>query len=587
MQAFTEWSEAMKKTLKLVITLVLILALLAAGYWFFFQYRVDITAGILRDFADSQLDSGHYSMAIRCYQWADALTPSDADTALKLAEAYHKSGNLTKTEYVLVHAIYDNPADVRLYETLSKIYVEQDKLLDAQQMLDNISNAEAKAALTAKRPAAPTLSPAADFYSEYITVELQQSEADTVCLLSLDGTYPSRETDAYTGPVTLPGGQTLAYALAVNEDGLVSPLTSGAYTIAGVVEDVEFHDAALLAYTQELLHRGQRTIRTDDLWGIEEVKLPTELEDTTDLVHYTGVKKLVGRDLGALDYSFLACMPQLSYLELDGCIVTDQTLTQIAACPSLETLILADCELTNIAPLAGMKTLRVLDLSDNSINALDSLIGGELENLEEFYLGHNALTGLPVLRGFPALKILDMSYNALTYAGGISACTELERLNLSHNRLSSVTALSALTNLVWFNGSANQVTDVSMMAPCTKLETFLMTDNKLDSVDFLSGCAQIREVNIDNNDVVKVPAFQKDCPLTTFSAAHNFLDDLSGLAGLQKLTLVNADYNNIRDISVLTDCPALVQVNVYHTNVHEGGALAEKGVVVNFTPEFD
>ena len=50
---------------------------------------------------------------------------------------------------------------------------------------------------------------------------------------------------------------------------------------------------------------------------------------------------------------------------------------------------------------------------------------------------------------------------------------------------------------------------------------------------------------------------------------------------------MNADYNNIRDISVLTACPALVQVNVYHTNVHEGGALAEKGVVVNFTPEFD
>jgi len=27
-------------------------------------------------------------------------------------------------------------------------------------------------------------------------------------------------------------------------------------------------------------------------------------------------------------------------------------------------------------------------------------------------------------------------------------------------------------------------------------------------------------------------------------------------------------------------------VNVYHTNVHDGGELAEKGVVVNFTPEF-
>lgn len=576
----------MKKTLKLVITLVLILGLLAAGYWFFFQYRVDLTADALRDFAASQFNSGHYSMAIRCYQWADALTPNDADADMQLAEAYHQSGNLTKTEYVLVHAIYDHPDDVRLYETLSKIYVEQDKLLDAQQMLDGVSNAEVKAALAPKRPAAPVLNPAADFYSEYITVELQQSDANTSCYLSLDGSYPSRE-DAYTGPVTLPGGQTLAYAIAVNGDGLVSPLTSGAYTIAGVVEDVEFHDAALLAYTQELLHRGERTIRTDDLWDIEEIRLPTELEDTTDLSHFIGLKKLVGRDLGAIDYSFLSAMPQLNYLELDGCIVTEQTLEQIAACPALETLILTDCDLTNIAPLASMKSLRVLDLSDNSINALDSLIGGELEALEEFYLGHNALSGLPGLRGFPELKILDLSYNALTFVGGVSSCPSLERLNVSHNRLSSVTALSALTKLVWFNGSANEITDVSMMAPCTALETFIMTDNKLDSVDFLSGCAGIREVNIDNNDVVKVPAFQKDCPLSSFSAAHNFLNDLSGLSGLQKLTMVNADYNNIGDISVLLDCPALVQVNVYHTNVHEGGELAEKGVVVNFTPEFD
>ena len=576
----------MKKTLKFVIILVVILALLGAGYWFFFQYRLDITTGALVDFADSQFNSGHYSMAIRCYRWADSLSPKNADTALKLAEAYHKSGNYTKTEYVLVHGIYDNPDDLRLYEALSKIYVEQDKLMDAQQMLDGVSNAQAKAALAAKRPAAPVLSPEADYYSEYITVELQQASPDGVCYLSLDGSYPSRETDAYTGPVTLPGGQTLAYAVAVSEEGLVSPLTAGAYTIAGVVEDVEFHDDALLAYTQELLHRGNRTIRTNDLWDIAELNLPAELSDTTDLSHYIGVRKLVGRDLGAIEYDFLAAMPQLNYLELDGCIVTEQTLKQIAACPALETLILSDCDLNSISPLAEMKTLRVLDLTDNSINALSAINAGGLENLEELYVGHNALTNLPVLRGFPSLKILDLSYNALSSVGGISACTSLERLNLSHNCVSSVTALSALTELIWFDGSTNQIMDVSMMAPCVKLETFIMTDNKLDNVDFLAGCAGIREVNIDNNDVVKVPAFQKECPLMTFSAAHNFLEDMSGLSGLQKLTMVNADYNNIRDISALLECPALVQVNVYHTNVHDGGELAEKGVVVNFTPEF-
>ena len=104
----------MKKTLKLVVALVVIFALLAAGYWFFFRYRPDITTDVLVDFADSQYNSGHYSMAIRCYRWADSLSPKNADTALKLAEAYHKSGNYTKTESVLVHAIYDNPDDLRL-----------------------------------------------------------------------------------------------------------------------------------------------------------------------------------------------------------------------------------------------------------------------------------------------------------------------------------------------------------------------------------------------------------------------------------------------------------------------------------------
>ena len=576
----------MKKTLKLVIPLLLIFALVVAGYWFFFRYRTDLTAGLLRNFANSQFNSGHYSMAIRCYRWADGLSHQNADQAMKLAEAYHKSNNYTKTEYVLAHAIQDNPGDVRLYETLSRIYVEQDKLLDAQQLLDGIADAGAKAAISAERPAAPALSPEADFYSEYISVEVQQSDAGAACYVTLDGTYPS-QADGYSGPMTLQGGQTTVYALAVNESGLVSPLTTGEYIIAGVVEDVTFHDEALKTLTQTLLLRGDRTIRTDDLWGIEELTLPEGLTDAQDLALFTGLKKLIGRDQGDLDYSFLASMPELSYLELDSCIVTEKTLKQIAACPKLETLILTNCGLSNVTALSELASIRVLDLSENSISSIYSLAKTGLESLEELYLGHNALEQLAELRNFPALKILDLSYNAISYASGVSSCPGLERLNLSHNRMASVTPLSALTNLVWYDGSYNKVTDVDMMTPCTKLETFIMTDNKLTNVDFLTGCGGIQEVYVDNNDVSRVPAFSADCPLKTFSGAHNFLTDLTGLSGLKKLTMVNADYNNISDISPLLECPALIQVNVYHTNVHDGGELAEKGVIVNFTPEFE
>ena len=60
----------MKKTGKIVLPILLVLCLLAVGYWFFFQYRVDITTGLLRSFADSQYEAGHYTMAVRCYRWA-------------------------------------------------------------------------------------------------------------------------------------------------------------------------------------------------------------------------------------------------------------------------------------------------------------------------------------------------------------------------------------------------------------------------------------------------------------------------------------------------------------------------------------
>ena len=574
----------MKKTIKLVLPILLILALLIVGYWFFFQYRADLTTDLLRRVADGQLEGGHYSLAIRCYRWANDLDPQNAEVALKLAEAYRLSGNYSKTENTLVHAIYDAPGDLRLYEALSKVYVEQDKLLDAQQMLDTISDPEVKAALDAKRPEAPILSPESGFYSEYIDVEVSCPNAADTCCCSMDGSYPSLEADVFTGSYSLPGGETLFRAVAVSPEGLVSKETCAAYTVAGVVEDVSFVDPVLEAATQELLHRGNRTLRTDELWSIKEMTLPEGIGSSEDLHLYTGMTKLVGFDLGELDYSFLESMPELQYLELENCVVTNADLEHISHCAKLETLILADCGLANVSPLGDLPALRVLDLSNNSIGDIYTL--PNLSTLEELYLGHNALTAIPLLRGLDSLRILDLSFNSLVYINGVSGCTKLERLNISQNKIVSITPVSALKELVWFNASNNDLTETAILAPCTKLESLLISNNRITDVDFLSNCPNIREVNIDFNDVVAVPAFPVDCPLETFSAAHNFLEDLSGLGGLQHLTEVNADYNNIRDITVLLSCPALVQVNVYGTYIRSGGDLAKKGVVVNFTPGF-
>ena len=162
----------MKKAIKIILPLFLVLVLLVVGYWFFFQARTDLTAqGLIR--LGDWLETGqHYRLAINSFSMANKLQPQDADLALKLAQAYRNSSNFTQTERTLVNAIYASPDDTRLYVALSKVYVEQDKLMDAQQMLDNIANPTVLAELSSRRPLAPKISPEGGYYSEYITVSL-------------------------------------------------------------------------------------------------------------------------------------------------------------------------------------------------------------------------------------------------------------------------------------------------------------------------------------------------------------------------------------------------------------------------------
>ena len=574
----------MKKVFRFLLPILIIAVIVAAVYLFFFRIKPDLTAGLFADLAESKLEDENYDAATRYYRWAVDLCPEDTDLRFQLAEAYRRSGNYSKTENVLAHAIYDHPEEVRLYTALCKVYVEQDKLLDAQLLLDKISNPEVMAELSQRRPAAPVISPEGDSYNTYISVSLSQNEEGVTCYYTVDGQFPSLEGNVYTGPFDLNGGQTTVCAVAVNEEGLVSPAVYEGYTIVGVIEDVEFHDGALKQTVQELLNRGDRTLQTDDLWGIEELTLPQELSSTADLHYITGLTKLSGFNLGELDYSFLSQLHSLRYLELDGCVLTTEALSWIGKCPSLEVLILSNCGLSNIAPLENLSGLRVLDLSGNSISSIIPI--SNIASLDELYLGHNAIVNLPSLKPMRSLRLLDLSYNVLDSVGQLSGCTSLERVNVSHNKLVSVLAIGTLENLVYFNASNNNVRDVSALSGCKSLETFIMTDNKLTKVDFLGSISSLVEVNVDYNDIVTLPQMAEDCKLQTFSGAHNFLEDVDGLAGLQNLNLVNADYNNIRDISSLVDCPVLAQVNVYGTNVHSGGELAEKGVVVNYTPTF-
>lgn len=555
----------MKKVLKVLIPLLLIVALLTAAIWFFIFYRPDVTNSFLTDQAQAMADRGRYSRAIKYYTWASKLEPERDDIHIGLAETYAASGNFTKAEYTLVKAISTNPKLTELYVSLCRVYVEQGKLLDATQMLDRLSDPDVKAELDAMRPSAPTVVPEGGYYTEYIDVSVS-SDTSTV-YLTANGEYPSSEDDIYTGPFQLSSGETTVLAIAVSEDGLVSPAVLTGYTVGGVVEAVTLQDPAVDRAVREQLSLSEDAeLMSDLLWSITHLVLPDTVADLTDLSRFTSLRSLSINDVSGLDLSVLSSLTSLQELDLSGCTISSDALQAIGSLTHLRKLILNGCALTDITAFSQLTGLTELSLSGNSLDDI----------------------------------------------GILSLMTELERVDLSRNPLSSIAALSACNKLKYLDISNCSITSLGSLSDKRVLETVLASNNTIRSIDELSGCDALSVLEVknclisdisvlttlpsltrfdaDHNEVTVIPDFNEDdCKLIYFSVNYNQVTDVSGLADIDTLNYLNIDYNAVTDLLPISKNINLIKVNAWDNAITKESvdALAGFEIILNYNPNYE
>ena len=555
----------MKRVLKIVIPLVVVLALLGTAAWFFLSFRADLTAGFLRGQAAKMVERERYSRAVTYYNWAWQLDPENQEIPLALAEAYAGSGNYTKAEYTLVRAISARPQDVDLYVALCQVYVAQDKLLDAVQMLDRTSDASVKAALDELRPAAPVLSPENGYYTEYI--EVTADGGGNAVYLSIDGDYPSMEDDAYTGPVTLPGGETMVMAVAVDENQMVSQAVQNGYTIGGVVEPVTLNDPAIDAAVREQLGMtAGETLMTDDLWSIAELTLPDTVADLADLSHFTGLTTLTIQNVSGLDFSVLSQLTALQTLDLSGCTISTGSLDAIAGLTGLRVLRLNNCALTDI-------------------NALSQLTA-----LTELQLANNSLTDIGVTSLMLDLETVTLTNNPVTSIAGLSACTKLKSLDISGCSVTSIASLSGKTALETLLAGNNQIADLSPLEGCTALAVLEVPYNLVSDISVLAQLPALTRFVGNNNQITAVPDFDEETSkLQYIQLDYNEVADLAGLQGINSLNYVYADYNQVETILPLKNNINLIQINVWDNPIpeEEVKSLQENSIIVNYNPNYE
>lgn len=557
----------MKRALKIIIPVVLVVALLAAACWFFLFYNPGLTADLLTGSARTMTAHQRYSRAIRYYELAWKLTPEDPEIPLALADTYAANDNYTKAEYTLVSAISNDPSQPSLYEALCRVYVTQDKLLDAVQMLDRITDTGVRSYLDSARPAAPEITPASGYYTEYIDVTVTSDE--TLLYVTSDGEYPSNDDDRYQVPISLPAGESTIIALAVNENGLVSPATVAGYTVGGVVEPVTIADPTVEEAVRQLLGlTAADEIMSDALWSITALELPDTVGDLGDLVRFTGLRSLTVREVSGLDLTVLSQLTGLQELDLSGCTISSGALEAIGCLTSLRKLTLNGCALTDISGFSALTKMTDLDLSNNSVSDI-SVLSLMLE-----------------------LETVDLSNNPLDSIAGLTTCPALASVNITGCGISSIGALSGKEQLTALLASGNKISDLTPLEGCTTLETLVVSNNLVADISVLTTLTGLQSFEANSNAITAIPAFDKEvCVLVRFCANYNEIADLSGLAGITTLNYVELDYNQITDISPLAESYNLIALDVWDNPLEEPDEavkpFTESSIIVNYNPNYE
>lgn len=574
----------MKKLLRVIVPLALVVVLLAFTVWYFAVYDRAFTKDLLLGSARTCESSGYHKIASWLYDLAYYQSGSEDDIAIELAGQYIASGNYTKAEYTLSKAIANSPT-AKLYAELCRLYVRQDKLMDAVAILDTVSDPGIKAQLDILRPAVPTVTPEEDFYSQYIDV-MVLGESGTV-YATFDGSYPSIANGSFTEPYALPAGETMIYTLAVSEDELVSPLGVYGFTVGGIIEAVEFADPAFETEVRELLDISEDTvIFTNDLWVITKFDVPLDAVTYSDLSYFPYLQKLVIQGASTEQLAAVTTLTELTELHLYDCDPSKEQLTVIAAMPYLRSLTLYSCGLTSISELSGALDLIYLDLSENTLRNIAPI--ASMTKLQELYLPNNALTDLSSLSGLSELLVLNVEHNSLSSVDPICSLKNLRQLYVSHNKLYSLGSIQKLTGLTHFSAAYNILTDVRGLEGCVAMEELDISNNAIADITMLSTMTKLTHLNFSNNMVTALPAFSKECPLVTVDGSHNLLISVAELAELPALNNVLLDYNpDLEDVTALDSCPLLVQLNAYGTKVTEVEFLLDKSIIVNYNPVLD
>lgn len=204
----------------------------------------------------------------------------------------------------------------------------------------------------------------------------------------------------------------------------------------------------------------------------------------------------------------LSLMPDCSYLKLDDCGTTNETMAAMRDEYEGRVKVVWRVHYGIFSDLTDTKVVHaVADEHGTTINDEMCRVLCYCVDTEYMDLGHNPLQSIEFCRSMPHLKAAILSYNNITDLSPLSGCQELYFLELfCCRKLEDLSPLESCKNLRMLNISFSTVTDISPVYGLDRLELFhaARTDVPREQIEELAQRVPDCRITYEGRDIHEV-----------------------------------------------------------------------------------
>ncbi len=530
-------------------------ATLLLGLLIFLLFLRGPFASLLTNQGEKALAARNYDKAAAKFSTALELKKNREEIYLGYSEALAAQDRHSEAVEVLEQGIDRLGGAEALYLAKAGVLTDAGRIGAAADFLDNIKDTYINKKIQDIRPADLTYAPQQGKYSTAQKVTIQVRPGETV-YYTLTGEDPSLASAVYKEPITVSASCTLT-AVAVSEDGLVSPRLKLTYEIDNANEAIEFTDRKIEKMVRAALDRSSGRLYASQLAGVTELAndgIDGEIRSLKDLEYLPNLRILrINDELLIEDYTPLSSLTGLEILSMSGCALSDTDLSYISDLSRLTELSINDNKITSLADLSQLTALEFLNASDNELVSTVDIAA--FPQLRYLHLTDNGLYDLSGLSALSELLYLDISNNSVSDLTPLAGLTKLEELYLRGNRPSNVKKLSGLPALNRLDLSACGLASLSVVNDFKALTALTATDNEIASLSTFK--KQVSELYINGNPLADLSPLKAQTGLIYLDVANTQITDVAGLAGNQTLVSLDISGTSVTDATVLKDCTAL------------------------------